>query len=85
MANGNKLAKLRSLAVLTIFCATFNALFFVQYRFCYIPRGEAITFKQLLIDKFYLYKLDRPYCDSRGSSSRSYARSIERSIQQAKL
>ena len=74
-----------TLTVLAIFCAAFNALFFVQYRFCYIPRGEAITFKQLLIDKLYLYKLDRPYCESRGSSSRSHAQSIERSIQQAEL
>jgi len=52
-----------AVAALAIVCGVFNALFFVQYRFCYIPRGEAITFRQLLVDKLLLYRLDRPYCD----------------------
>jgi len=53
-----------SLAALGTICAIFNALFFVQYRFCYIPRGEAITFKQLITDKLHLYRLDRQYCNA---------------------
>ena len=51
-----------TLATMAVFFAAFNALFFVQYRFCYIPRGEAITFQQLLADKLHLYRLDRSYC-----------------------
>ncbi|THD72248.1 MAG: hypothetical protein E7813_04365, partial [Bradyrhizobium sp.] len=65
MATGRK-----SLVVLSgaaIICAVFNALFFVQYRFCYIPRGEPITVRQLLVDKLFLFRLDRPYCDRSGA------------------
>jgi hypothetical protein len=62
MATGRK--SLVVLSYAAIICAAFNALFFVQYRFCYIPRGEPITVKQLLVDKLFLFKLPRTYCDT---------------------
>jgi hypothetical protein len=54
----------RVVAALAVVCAVFNALFFVQYRFCYIPRGEPITFQQLTMDKLVLYRLQRSYCEA---------------------
>jgi hypothetical protein len=51
-----------AIAAFAVVCAVFNALFFVQYRFCYIPRGKELTLQQLLTDKLRLNKLDRPYC-----------------------
>lgn len=38
-----------------------NLLFMIQYRFGYIPRGEAITWQQLVPDKFRLLQLPRRY------------------------
>jgi hypothetical protein len=40
---------------------TWNVLFMIQYRFGYIPRGEAITWQQLGLDKFRLSTLRRRY------------------------
>jgi hypothetical protein len=42
--------------------ALWNFLFVVQYRFCYIPRGDDITVNQLILDKFQLHRVERPYC-----------------------
>ncbi len=54
----------RVVIIITVVVLTlWNLLFMVQYRFCYIPRGEAITVSQLFLDKFALYRVERPYCD----------------------
>lgn len=54
----------RTVAALAVVCAVFNALFFVQYRFCYIPRDEPITLQQLTVDKLLLHRLERPHCQA---------------------
>ena len=58
----NKLNKHFLCWALIVLLAIWNGLFFIQYRFCYIPRGEAITARQMFIDKFLLTSIDRPYC-----------------------
>jgi hypothetical protein len=61
----DKVNKQRICWIIIILLAIWNALFFIQYRFCYIPRGETITPHQMFIDKFMLFTLDRPYCASK--------------------
>jgi len=51
-----------AVASVLIALGLWNFLFFVQYRFCFIPRGEALTFQQFVIDKFQLMKAPRAYC-----------------------
>lgn len=43
--------------------ALWNAVFLVQYRFCYIPREGSLTFTQFVTDKFRLLAVKREYCD----------------------
>lgn len=59
-----KLQRYRICWTIVIFLAIWNGLFFIQYRFCYIPRGDTITPRQMFIDKFLLPALNRPYCTS---------------------
>jgi hypothetical protein len=56
-----RLRSTRLAVVLVSVFAVWNVLFIVQYRFGYIPRGEAISVQQLTLDKFRLASLPRVY------------------------
>jgi hypothetical protein len=56
-----RLARFHVVAPLLGGLLTWNVLFMIQYRLGYIPRGEAITWQQLVADKFRLLQVPRRY------------------------
>lgn len=50
-----------ALCAVALVLILWNALFAVQYRFGFIPRGEAITLEMMVSDKFRLLTLEHKY------------------------